>query len=368
MKLERIHRLLRTVMLLQSGSGQNTSTLASACGVSRRTVFRDLGILREAGVPLLYEEEEQRYHIGGGTLLPPTNFSTDEALALIVLCHELGDRHGLPFYEPARSAALKIEGTLPARLRDYLNKLTGAIEIQLPAANPLERVESTYQQIVEALGARCSVRIRYDSFYDADQIFTRLSPYRLLFSRRSWYVIGRSSVHRSVRTFNVGRILKLERLDTAYQIPLRFSIDRYLGNAWHLIPEPGPDHEVVVRFQPMVARNVAEVLWHKTQRLSVNQDGTLDYRVTVSGLNEISWWILGYGDQAEVLEPAKLRNLIIERSQRLLDTYATHKSSGRVSRRQATARARKRGPSGTRVARKSAKKLRKASTKARRRN
>jgi len=59
--------------------------------------------------------------------------------------------------------------------------------------------------------------------------------------------------------------------------------------AWHLIPEPGPDREVLVRFDKMVAQNVAEVVWHKTQRLSFNPDGTLDFRVTVSGLGEISW-------------------------------------------------------------------------------
>ena len=39
-------------------------------------------------------------------------------------------------------------------------------------------------------------------------------------------------------------------------MPRGFSIERYLRNAWHLIPEPGADQEVVVRFQPLVARNV----------------------------------------------------------------------------------------------------------------
>ena len=67
-----------------------------------------------------------------------------------------------------------------------------------------------------------------------------------------------------------------------------------------MIPEKGRDSEVVVRFSKLVAQNVAEVNWHKTQRLAWRDDGTLDFHVTVSGLNEISWWILGYGDQAEV--------------------------------------------------------------------
>ena len=110
------------------------------------------------------------------------------------------------------------------------------------------------------------VRIRYRSLSERQEISTRLSPYRLLFSRRSWYVIGRSSLHRATRTFNLGRIRSIEMLEDRYRVPRGFSIERYLRNAWHLIPEPGPDREVVVRFSPMVAQNVAEVLWHKTQR------------------------------------------------------------------------------------------------------
>ena len=91
---------------------------------------------------------------------------------------------------------------------------------------------------------------------------------------------------------------------------------------WHLIPEPGPDQAVVVRFQPMVAENVAEVTWHKTQRVVRNDDGTIDFHATVSGLGEISWWVLSYGDQAEVLQPPALREIVRRRCQGALDRYA----------------------------------------------
>ncbi len=124
-------------------------------------------------------------------------------------------------------------------------------------------------------------------------------------------------------------------LSATFRIPSRFSIDRYLRNAWHLIAEPGPDRRVVVRFQPMVAQNVSEVLWHKTQKLTFNEDGTLDFEVTVTGLGEISWWILGYGDQAEVLEPSELRKRVADRCARALKQYRGPSSSkaGKKGRR-----------------------------------
>ncbi len=267
----------------------------------------------------MFDENQQRYRIPAANFLPPTNFTAEEALALIVLCHELGDGSALPFFGPARSAALKLESTLPAGLRDQLRAACDAIEILPVPANPLLGHESTYERLLEAASRRQCVRIYYESLTEWKEICTRLNPYRLLFSRRSWYVIGRSSLHRSTRTFNVGRIRKLEVLDDHFEIPQGFSIDRYLRNAWHLIS--GPDADVVIRFSKMVAQNVAEVAWHKTQQTTFNDDGTLDFRVKVSGLEEISWWILGYGDQAEVLSPVKLRRMIADRVVRMAEVY-----------------------------------------------
>lgn len=295
--------------------------MAHACGVSRRTIFRDLSTLRESDVPLVYDENLEQYRIPGTYYLPPTNFTPEEAMTLIVLCNDLGDRNQLPFFHSARSAALKLEGSLPDRLRELLRASGQRVEIRLGSTNPLTGQEPIYEQLTEALRRHCSARIGYRGPLDKEEISTRLRPYRLMFSRRSWYVVGRSSLHRQVRTFNVGRIRRLELLDDHYEIPRGFSIDRYLRNAWRLIPEPGPDREVVVRFGKLVAQNVAEVRWHKTQRLHFNPDGTLDFHVTVSGLNEISWWILGYADQAEVLEPDELRRIVVAKARRMLKQY-----------------------------------------------
>jgi len=278
-------------------------------------------VLRQAGIPLMFDEQHQRYHVPGARFLPPTNFTPEEALALIVLCHDLGDRENLPFFGPARTAAVKLESSLPGRLRDLLRSTAEAVQIQLPPANPLAGQKPVYEQLLEAVGRRCAVRIDYNSLADGQRVRTRVHPYRLLFSRRSWYLIGRSSLHRGTRTFNVGRILDLEMLEDHYQVPRGFSTERYLRNAWHLIPEPGPDHDVVVRFDKTVAQNVAEVHWHKTQRLEFRPDGSLDFHVTVSGLREMSWWILGYGDRAEVLRPPELRRIIARHAAHLAQRY-----------------------------------------------
>jgi proteasome accessory factor B len=124
-----------------------------------------------------------------------------------------------------------------------------------------------------------------------------------------------------VRTFHVGRILDCELTKDRYQTPPRFSLEKYLGNAWRLIRDRNQSVHVLIRFQPLVAQNVAEVVWHKTQELHWNDDGTLDFRAHVEGIQEISWWVLGYGDQAEVLAPKSLRDLVAERVRNMGTLY-----------------------------------------------
>ena len=295
--------------------------MARACGVSRRTIFRDIETLKLAGVPLEFDHNGQRYSIAGSFFLPPTNLTAAEALSLIALAGEMGRGDRLPFYDAARSAVMKLESNLPVALRDEMRALTRAIRIRPSQVSRLETKANFYQQLVDAIAACRVVRIAYDSLTEWEEISTKLRPYQLLFSNHSWYVIGRSSKHGEVRTFNLSRILTLEVLDQTFAVPRSFSLDSYLGNAWNLIPAPGRDYRVVVRFQPMVARNVAEVVWHKTQELKFLDDGRLEFSARVSGLTEIVWWVLGYGDQAEVLEPLKLRQLVAQRALNMVAAY-----------------------------------------------
>ena len=71
----------------------------------------------------MFDDEAGVYRIPGTYFLPPTNFTAEEALAVMVLCYELGSHSRLPFYEAAHSAALKLESSLPGRVREHLREV-----------------------------------------------------------------------------------------------------------------------------------------------------------------------------------------------------------------------------------------------------
>ena len=109
-------------------------------------------------------------------------------------------------------------------------------------------------------------------------------------------------------------------LENIYLQGKPFRIEEYFGKAWSMIPE-GKIHHVKLRFLPKVAGNVAEVIWHQTQKLTRHTDGSMTFEADVDGLNEISWWVMGYADQVEVLEPVTLRRQIAQLAENMVKTH-----------------------------------------------
>ena len=321
MKDKRITRLVKLLQMLQGGRGQNSAGLAKACGVGRRTIFRDLETLREAGIPLEYDADAQRYSIQKGAFGPPSDLTAEEAISIWTLASTVRQQQHVPFYEAAHAALGKIERILPGQTRQRLRKVANSITIQPSRAVGLNGKFAIYQTLIDGIEKRRTVHIEYQSLTEWERISTKLRPYHLFFSDHNWYVIGLSSEHGEVRNFKLIRMLSAELLDEPFSLPRTFQLDRYLGNSWRMIPESGRDTHVIVKFDSLVARNVSEVNWHHSQKIKFLPDGSMIFEVKISGLMEIVWWILGYGDQAEVLQPVKLRRMVAHRAKRMAARY-----------------------------------------------
>jgi proteasome accessory factor B len=103
-------------------------------------------------------------------------------------------------------------------------------------------------------------------------------------------------------------------------MPKGLTLEKHLGNAWRLM-RGEKTYEVELRFSPLVGPNVAEVNWHATQRIRWDDDGNVFFTATVDGLDEIVWWVLGYGPEVEVLRPAELRHAVARRARATLALY-----------------------------------------------
>jgi len=176
----------------------------------------------------------------------------------------------------------------------------------------------------KAIAQRRKVRCIYDGGKHAKAPFL-FRPYELFFCQRAWYVIGHSELSDGERSLKLDRLAKVEPTDRPYAIPDRWTLEKSFGYAWRMI-RGGRRYRVQIRFDREVARNVADTLWHPTQSIQWLPGGECLFECEVDGLDEIMWWVLGYGAHAQVLEPVAF----IERLRYMVEKMAlVYQSDGR---------------------------------------
>lgn len=319
-KHSRVSRIVNILTSLQSGQKYSPVDLEKLLGVSRKTVFRDLKELQSIGVPYKYDAKSNSYSIDPKFFLPPIDFNLQEALSLLMLVHKMRNHLPMPYKNSALLAGLKVENNLPADIRQYCQSSLAKVTVASDQHASMKLLDNIYNIVQRAIRKKLMLQISYASLYEDADIDTVLRPYHLLYKKRAWYVIGHSSLHRSVRTFHLGRIRQAEAIDKRFADGDNFDINEYLGRAWCLIPE-GKLYDIKLKFSPLVARNVAEVQWHSTQQAQWSGNGSVTLTFRVDGLGEIGWWILGYGDQVQVVAPAALRKRVLEKAQNFIEIH-----------------------------------------------
>lgn len=314
MKRSRINRVMQILTTLQSGQSCTVRDLSRMFGTSRRTVFRDLKELQAMGVPYHYNPRTGRYTIEPDYFLPPADLNVQEALALLLLAQKISHQVQLPFRKSALLAALKIENNLPAGIRKYCSTILRHIWTRSDAQALIRqstRFDKIFAKLQEAIAKKQKVSLSYRAPLEGETTNIELCPYDLLYDNGSWHVLGRSGRRNNIRTFELNHIRELRSTGKCYLDGEDFDVSEYLRRAWSTLPE-GRIYHVKLLFLPQVANDVAEVTWHHTQKVTHNKDGSALVEFRVDGLSEITWWVLGYGDQVRVLSPKSLRKRVLE--------------------------------------------------------
>ncbi len=320
MSYTRIHRLLKIVTLVQGQQGWTAKRLAAECDVDQRTIFRDMKELEGVGIPISFDAATG-YRIDREFFLPPVHLTPEEALSLAVLCEQVAATGQIAHLRPAWRALAKIQNQLPHSVREDVQRVSDRVTIHTAAATPSDGHEDVYERVKTAIAERCALVCRYDSVdgRSSDEEFD-FEPYALLFSVRAWYAIGHHSGRDALRCLKLNRFTKVVPTQRPYTVPENFTIDDHLGNAWRMM-RGETEYDIAVRFTPDFAQTVADTRWHKTQTFGWEPDGSAVFRARVAGLDEVSWWVLGYGPGCVVLEPPELSRRVRELAEQTAAQY-----------------------------------------------
>ncbi|MGA2033867.1 MAG: HTH domain-containing protein [Thermoguttaceae bacterium] len=226
MRQERLSRCLQLLDILQSRIGHDIGRLASDFGVSRRTIHRDLRLLRDAGALLSYDLGKKGYTIDSSARLAPKSLFDEELLALL-LAAQVSDLLRVPEICGLVDRAVgKLLGQASAACRTEAASLLSSVERQ-PSRIPWPKgTEDTCRTILMAIRRQRPLRIIYHAGPKTrGPIQTKVTLHRLVVSEATWQLVGRSSWHRRIYKFDIGLIRRAEQIDEIPAIK-----ERRIGN------------------------------------------------------------------------------------------------------------------------------------------
>jgi proteasome accessory factor B len=319
-KRDRLARMLRVVAVLRGHpEGIRPSEIARRTGVATRTVYRDLRALEEE-VGVAVWSEDGRWGVVSQEFLPPLKLTLDEAMA-VVLSARLMVRYA-DKYDPDLAAAFeKLEEVLPRPLAEHVERTLDVLAQHQRDPAFSERVH----RLTRAWAERRVVTLDYEpARYVPDAAARRavVRPYLIepSLQTHALYLIGWDETRDALRTFKVERIRDVALTPRTFELPEGDGVEGALRRAWDIIADQ-PATEVVLRFSPAVAARVQEATWHPTQKVEVEEDGSLTWRAVVAGTIEIRLWILSWGDDVEVLAPESLRFAVASTHRRAVARY-----------------------------------------------
>jgi len=306
---EMLRRQWRIVLALHgTRRGLTPRAIMQKADVRRATLYRDLAFLGEAGVPISQEKVngESRYALVGDALpaLAPTAL---QSFALRLAREAL---------EPLSGSSLvrELDSLLGASLARREAKPPVKIARRRPPAS-----RNLIAVLERALSSDRRLRIAYRSRAETAFRTRSVDPLEVRLVAGDLYLVAWDHDRRAPRKFKVTRIGEAEVLSEKRAHPA-VDVDTLFEHSVKVWT--GEPVDVAIRFPPDLARLAEEHPLVPDQTYDVLPDDSVIVRARVSGMVEVTRWVLGWGAGAEVLEPLALRELVRSELSAALDRYA----------------------------------------------
>ncbi|MBB5867461.1 putative DNA-binding transcriptional regulator YafY [Allocatelliglobosispora scoriae] len=209
-------RFFALMLLLESRDGATTQELASALGVSLRTITRDLNWLRDAGLPVT----AHRGRLGGVAMLPGsgpdlTRLTPGERDHLSLIGLDDKQRAELNASGESRRALAKLAAAQSRRVHELL-PLADVVHVDSRPWLQSRPSGATPASLIGPVRRGRRLRIAYDSPRESPPGGVVVDPYGLLAKAGVWYLVADCA--RAPRMYRLERITTWNELDQPRRI------------------------------------------------------------------------------------------------------------------------------------------------------
>ncbi len=302
--MSKAERLIEMMITINAKKDFTVGELANEFSVSKRTVLRDLQELEQAGFPLYSEVGAAGgYHILKERILPPVAFSENEAKAVFFACQALQYYRDLPFGQETISVLKKFLNCLPLDVQNSITQMQNKVVFWIPdrhCDSPL--LKEMFQIAIN----RHAATIRYSS--TCSESTRTVIPIGLYAMNGLWYCPAYCTAANQVRVFRVDRIKEIieEKPCPKGKYPIPASIQEYLEKT-----EAPNDHHLKVRLTDIGAKRCeSECLLARGLKRFPMGGGMIDMEIDHAALEWAADYLLPFGNNATVLEPVELIELM----------------------------------------------------------
>lgn len=315
----RLSRLIQEISAISAGQNSTIDDLARITGKCRRTVFRDINVLKEGGLILEREEDTGKYVFQTPRSLSKLDLSLLEWIAVLIVLKKGIEGKNTPFPSYLEVAVSKMINTLPEAKKKYILQILDQVDIE-PSINPIVSVKgSVFKEMIYAIAQKKTLQVQYTDLKRNQKVSAVICPEGIVFSNAQWQLAGRrwgtnSKIYISIGTIESLKGCKLtDSGDTLDGIKKGYRMIEGLKSRQFYI--------VKLVFSAAAAGEVLQSKWHETQSLCKNDDGTVLMKFRVDQLEPVIPWILRFGEDVEVLAPQSLREQIIDIAQQVVRKY-----------------------------------------------
>lgn len=304
----KIDRLIGILSVLLQEEKVTAPELAERFEVSRRTINRDIDDLLYAGIPIRTSQG-----VGGGISIAEgykvdrTILTSKDMQMILAGLRSLDSVSGSSYY-----------GQLMEKIQAGSSELiTGRDSILIDLSSWYkDTLAPKISTIQDAIENRHLLEFYY--FAPSGESKRTIEPYYIVFKWTSWYVYGWCRKRKDYRLFKLNRMDKVKETDKDFSC----------RNA------PVPDLSSELKFPRNIilkALFAPDMKWRLVEEFGPGcyeeqDDGRLLLIRDYADMDNLTMWMLTFGDKAEVLEPQELRDNLKTMAESMIKMYGGYEN------------------------------------------
>ncbi len=311
--MNRIDRLAAIVIQLQSKRLVKAQEIADKFSLSLRTVYRDIKALEAAGVPVT-GEAGSGYRLMEGYKLPPVMFNEDEASALLTGAKLMQSMSDESFSKHYSTALDKIKAVLRGAEKDHLQELDNHIAVvSHPALVHQKPTDLHLAKLLKAIAASLAIEMVYTSVEKGESLQRTVEPIGIYYQASRWYLIAfcrLRGAYRNFRTDKINTIAITNHKIAQTHPPLHSFICQ--------VTEQRQVQKVVIEVDAVIVKYFGEQKYYNGYVSEETIGNKVRMTFLTASLNGFARWYLLFGDEAKIVEPLQLNDIIAGMAQNIL--------------------------------------------------